>query len=188
MSRHLLRLLEIDSMIRDNRRFTTREMAEKLEVSERTLRSDIAFLRDRFNAPLDFSAKKGFHYTDEKWRLPSINLSISELFAVMLGAKMLESYAGSAYINDLDSAILRLTERVPKEIQINTEKLSDQRIIFTGGAETYIDPEILRNLVTAIDNVKQIKIEYYTASRDQFSERIVVLAPVLWRINRKVPV
>lgn len=182
MSRHLLRLLEIDSMIRDNRRFTTREMAEKLEVSERTLRSDIAFLRDRFNAPLDFSPKKGFHYTDKKWRLPSINLSISELFAVMLGAKMLESYAGSAYINDLDSAILRLTERVPKEIQINTEKLSDQRIIFTGGAETYIDPEILRNLVTAIDNVKQIKIEYYTASRDQFSERIV--NPYNLRIHR----
>ena len=48
MSRHLERLLAIDSLIRSNKRFTNKDIAEELEVSERTIRNDLAFLRDRY--------------------------------------------------------------------------------------------------------------------------------------------
>jgi hypothetical protein len=91
MSRHLERLLEIDSLIRNNTRSTNKNIAEALEVSERTVRSDLAFLRDRLNAPLEFSRSKGHHYTDAEWRLPSISLSQGELFALTLGARMLQA-------------------------------------------------------------------------------------------------
>ncbi len=73
MSRHLERLLQIDVLLRTNQRQTVASLAEALEVSERTVRSDLAFLRDRFNAPLDFNRQQGHHYTDPEWRLPSIS-------------------------------------------------------------------------------------------------------------------
>jgi len=114
MSHHLERLLLIDSLLRTRQRPITLSLAKELEVSERTIRSDLAFLRDRFNAPLEFNRKKGHHYTDLEWRLPSISLSQGELFALTLGAKMLQAYAGSAYVNDLRSAIMRLGERLPE--------------------------------------------------------------------------
>jgi predicted DNA-binding transcriptional regulator YafY len=182
MSRHLERLLEIDSMIRERTRFTTQQMAERLEVSDRTIRNDLAFLRDRFNAPLAFCSVKGHHYTDSEWRLPSINLSMRELSAIMLGAKMLESYTGSAYVDDLNSAILRLSERIPDKIRINREEVGEQRIIFTGGAETHLDTEICHSLVKAVNQTVRVKIEYYTASRDQVSQRII--DPYVLRIDR----
>jgi predicted DNA-binding transcriptional regulator YafY len=94
MARVLERLLQIDSLLRTAQRQTTATIAEALEVSERTIRSDLAFLRDRFNAPLEYSPKQGHHYTDPEWRLPSISLSQGELFALTLGARMLEAYAG----------------------------------------------------------------------------------------------
>ncbi|GEM_PF-7115655 len=53
MSRHLERLLQIDSLLRNKQRTTNSCLAQTLEVSERTIRSDLAFLRDRFNAPLE---------------------------------------------------------------------------------------------------------------------------------------
>lgn len=112
MSRHLERLLEIDRLLRKQERQTACNIASALEVSERTVRSDIAFLRDRYHAPIEFSKKQGYHYTNPDWRLPSINLSHGELFALTLGAQMLRSYAGSAYAQDLQSAIAHLAERL----------------------------------------------------------------------------
>lgn len=112
MSRHLERLLQLDALLRSGKRQTVARLAEALEVSERTIRSDLAFLRDRFNAPLEFSRQQGHHYTDPEWRLPSISLSRGELFALTLGARMLEAYSGSAYSVELRSAIAQLRSLV----------------------------------------------------------------------------
>lgn len=119
MSRHLERLLLIDALLRTAQRPTTVSLAEAVEVNERTVRSDLAFLRDRFNAPLEFNRRQGHHYTDPEWRLPSISLSQGELFALILGARMLQSYAGSAYAAELRSSIARLSERLPEQAWVD---------------------------------------------------------------------
>lgn len=172
-SRHLERLLQLDSLLRTGQRPTTVSLAEALEVSERTVRSDLAFLRDRFNAPLEFNRRQGHHYTDAEWRLPSISLSQGELFALILGARMLESYAGSAYATELRSSIARLSERLPEQTWVNLQQIADERIIFRPGAEINLKPEIWSQLVEACRTSKQVQIRYYTASRNQQSERII---------------
>jgi predicted DNA-binding transcriptional regulator YafY len=75
MSRHLERLLQIDSLLRNRQRWTAATLADVLEMSERTVRSNLAFMRDRFSAPLEFNRKLGYHYIDSEWRLPSILLT-----------------------------------------------------------------------------------------------------------------
>jgi predicted DNA-binding transcriptional regulator YafY len=182
MSRHLERLLVIDSLIRSSTRLTNKSIAETLEVSERTVRSDLAFLRDRYHAPLHFTRSKGHHYTNPEWRLPSISLSQGELFALTLGARMLQAYAGSAYISDLRSAILRLSERLPEETWINLQQIADERILFTSGAETYLDQQTWNQLVEACHSSRQVEIHYYTASRNANSDRVI--DPYLLHIYR----
>lgn len=111
MSRHLERLLQIDELLRSGQRQTASGLARILEVSERTIRSDIDFLRDRYHAPIESNKQKGYYYTDPEWRLPSITLTKGELFALTLGARMLEAYSGAAYAVDLRFAIARLAEQ-----------------------------------------------------------------------------
>jgi predicted DNA-binding transcriptional regulator YafY len=130
MSRQLERLLNIDAFLRSPQRQTSEILAQALEVSERTIRKDLAFLRDRYHAPLEFNKKRGWYYTDSHWRLPSVALSQGELFALTLGARMLEAYAGSAYEKDLRSSIHRLAERLPEKIRINLEQLADNGLSF----------------------------------------------------------
>lgn len=182
MARVLERLLQIDSLLRTAQRQTTATIAEALEVSERTVRSDLAFLRDRFSAPLVFNRQKGFHYIDPEWRLPSISLSQGELFALTLGAKMLQAYAGSTYTTELRSAIVRLSERLPEQTWVNFQQIADERIIFRNGVETYLNPEIWNLLVEACKTSQQIQMVYYTASRNAKSER--VFDPYLLHIYR----
>ena len=60
MSRYLERLLEIDKLLRNGERQTAGRMATVLEVTERTVRSDIDFLRNRFHAPIESTKAKGY--------------------------------------------------------------------------------------------------------------------------------
>lgn len=50
---HLEQLLAIDELIQSKERQTSETLARALKVSERTIRSDLAFLGDRRQAPLD---------------------------------------------------------------------------------------------------------------------------------------
>ncbi|BAU42496.1 helix-turn-helix transcriptional regulator [Leptolyngbya sp. O-77] len=171
MSRHLERLLQLDECLRFGQRWTAETLAQRLEVSERTVRNDIAFLRDRYGAPLEFSKAKGFHYTDPAWRLPTITLSKGELFALTLGARMLEVYGGSAYAQDLRSAIARLAERLPEQTWVDLQQVAEERILFRAGAEVNLDPDIWHQLEAACQTHKTVQMTYYTASRNSTSER-----------------
>jgi predicted DNA-binding transcriptional regulator YafY len=183
MSRlQLERLLRLDNLLRTQRRPTTVSIAQELEVSERTIRSDLAFLRDRFNAPLEYDPKLGHHYSDPEWRLPSIPLTSGELFALTVGAKMLEAYTGSPYAVQLHSAIRRLTERLPKPIWVNVQQLAEEHILFGGGAEIDLDSDIWHKLEDACSQRKTVLMTYYTASRDALSER--KLDPYLLHVYR----
>lgn len=182
MSRQLERLLAIDDLIRSPRRQTLTTLAEALEVSKRTIHYDLDMLRDRLGAPLANTRKLGYYYTDPDWRLPSITLSKGELFALTLGARVLESCAGSAYASDLESAIARLAERLPEETWVDLQQVADERIIFRSGAEIDLNPDIWHQLEDACRESKQVWMRYYTASRDSASER--VLDPYLLHIYR----
>ncbi|HAA29888.1 MAG TPA: DNA-binding protein [Cyanobacteria bacterium UBA8553] len=182
MSRHLERLLQIDALLRSGQRQTVVSLAQATEVSQRTIRNDLAFLRDRYNAPLEYSPKKGHYYTAPEWRLPSVSLSQGELFAVTLGARMLEAYAGFTYASELRSAIERLSERLPEQTWVDLQQIADERVVFRTGAETFPDPEIWKRLIEACRTSRQVWMRYYTASRNAESER--VLDPYLLHIYR----
>ena len=174
MSRiQLERLLKIDELIRKPERQVAATLAEVLEVSERTVRDDLAFMRDRFQAPIKFHRIKGYHYTEPDWRLPTIPLTKGELFALTLGARMLEAYAGSTYAVDLRSAVSRLAERLPEQEWLDLQQIADERLVFKSGAETNLDLEIWHQLEDACRESKQVWMSYYTASRNATSERVV---------------
>jgi predicted DNA-binding transcriptional regulator YafY len=182
MTRHLERLLKIDEMLRSHQRSTAGILAEALEVSERTIRSDIELLQNRYFAPIAWNRAKGYHYTDLEWRLPTIQLTQGELFALTLGARMLEAYAGSAYAIDLRSAIDRLSERLPKQTWVDFQQIADERILFRGGGGIDLNPDIWQHLEEACRFQKTVQMTYYTASSNSTSDRR--LDPYLLHIYR----
>lgn len=181
-ARRLDRLLQLDERLRSGQKQTSASLAQALEVSERTIRSDLAFLRDRFHAPLECDRLKGHHYTEPTWRLPTISLARGELFALMLGARMLGAYVGSAYAVELRSAVARLCERLPEQTCVDLQQIAEERIIFRAGAETQLDPEIFNDLEEACRHCNRVQMKYYTASRNVTSER--QLDPYLLHIYR----
>jgi predicted DNA-binding transcriptional regulator YafY len=171
MLRQQERILKLDALLRNYDRSTAQYLATALEVSERTVRADIEFLRNRLAAPIKYSRKLGFHYEDLTWRLSTFPLTQGELFALTLGARMLEAYAGSTYQEELRTAIECLSERLPKQTWVDLQQLADDRILFRSGAENNLNPEVWHHLEAACQKQYSVQMTYYTASRDATSDR-----------------
>lgn len=148
-------------------------MAEVLGVTERTVRKDIDFMRDRFSAPISSTKVKGYYYTEPDWRLPTIPLSEGELFALALGARMLSAYAGSIYQSQLEGAIARLAERLPEQTWVDLQELAQQNVLVRAGAELNLNPGIWQQLEQACKHRRQVQIRYFTAERNTESERVL---------------
>jgi predicted DNA-binding transcriptional regulator YafY len=140
----LERLIKLDELFRQEaaKRHTASSLGKELEVTERTIRNDIEFLRDRYYAPIDYTKTDGWHYTDLNWSLPTIPLGEGELFALVLGAQILESCAGSTYVMQLRSAIQRLGERLPEQTWVNLQQVASDLVLFRTGAKIDLNPEI----------------------------------------------
>ncbi|MEM8641356.1 MAG: WYL domain-containing protein [Cyanobacteria bacterium P01_G01_bin.54] len=171
----LERLLKLDELLRSPTRCTQDYLAQSLERSERTIRDDLHFLRDTWRAPLENNKAQGWHYTDADWRLPVISLAQGELFALTLGARMLESYAGSVYEVPLRSAIEQLAKRLPGKMAVSLQQLSAERVHFRSGAKVTLDPKIWMQLMTACAEQQQVWLRYYSPKTNQTSERTVDL-------------
>jgi predicted DNA-binding transcriptional regulator YafY len=183
--RRLERFLEIDRLIRSPQRQTATSLALELEVTERTIQGDITFLKDRYSAPILFKKGRGLHYTEEGWRLPTVVLTQGELFALTLGARMLEVYAGTAYEEELQGAIARLAGRMPDQIWVNLQQLASERVLIRPGAELSLDPEVWQRLEYACQARQRVEMEYYTAGRNARSTR--VLDPYILHFTRNNP-
>jgi predicted DNA-binding transcriptional regulator YafY len=171
MLRQQERILQLDTFLRNHERTTAQFLAERLEVSERTVRADIEFLKNRLNAPIKFSRSKGFHYEDLDWRLSTFPLTQGELFALTLGARMLQAYSGTAYQQELATAIAQLSQRLPEQTWVDLQQLSEERILFCSGVETDLNPALWRTLEEACRQQRSVQMTYYTASRDAKSDR-----------------
>ncbi|MCG9886203.1 MAG: WYL domain-containing protein [Cyanobacteria bacterium] len=171
-SRQLERLVKIDAAIRSGQRHTADSLAALCEVSVRTLQSDLTFMRDRFDAPLEFRKSWGWRYADDQWSLPSLPLSQGEVFALTLGAQMLESYSGSIYHAPLQTAIERLADRLPESLQASLQSLVQERIRFRAGGHIQINSEIWTQLLDAITRSQSIWIRYFSPQSGHSERRV----------------
>jgi predicted DNA-binding transcriptional regulator YafY len=182
MLRQEERVIRLDQLLRNRDRTTAQYLADELEVSERTVRADITFLKHRLSAPIEKSKSKGYYYEDPTWRLSTYPLTQGELFALTLGARMLKAYSGTAYRRELETAIARLSERLPEQNWVDLQKLSEEHMLFRAEATLDLDPVIWNNLENACHRQQSVQMTYYTASRNSTSDRL--FDPYLLHIYR----
>ena len=64
------RIHMIDQMLADRRFVPFTELQDRLEISRATLKRDLAFMRDRLNAPIIFDRELGGYRFDKASQLP----------------------------------------------------------------------------------------------------------------------
>jgi predicted DNA-binding transcriptional regulator YafY len=173
MSLRLERLLFIDAAIRAGTYPTISSFIERFEVSERTVRGDLAFMRERLNAPLKYDrTRNGYYYTDATWVLPTMFATEGELLAFFLSVELTRRYLGTSFEAPLRKAAAALTTSLPDKVQLDMNLLA-QHYTFQPGATASSDPELLVALHEALHEQWRVQITYFTASRGERNQRVI---------------
>lgn len=169
----LRRLQMIDEQLKQNRFPTVPDLAQLAEVDPRTVRRDIDFLRDQCHAPIAYChRRRGWHYTEPTFQLPNVQITEGELIALFLAEQVLRQHKGSPFEPQLAKAIKKLIELLPDEVSVRWDAVA-QSHSFLQTAVSLQDADILDCLTRAAFEKRQLRIDYWTASRDVESSRVV---------------
>jgi predicted DNA-binding transcriptional regulator YafY len=120
-----LRLLEIHHMIEKKRYPNCRKLAEYFEVSQRTVERDIERLKERFNAPIEYSHFYRGYYYSQPYNLPTVFLRPGEAVSLFLGQKLLAQCKGTSLEPYLREAMEKI-RKIPCEAgEVDPELLAE---------------------------------------------------------------
>ena len=154
------RLLQIDEEIRSGKFPNATSLSKKIEVSSRTIQRDIEYMRDMYNAPIEFDAyKNGYYYTEENFYIKSVPLSEGELFSVALFDQLLEQYRNTPLENDLRSVFKKIEMSLPNKITLDSSFLQNQTTFIPDQMGT-INSENFSKIFSALKNRHVLDFEY----------------------------
>jgi len=152
------RLFQIVQQLRGGRLVTAAMLAERLEVSERTVYRDIADLQSN-GVPIDGEAGVGY-LMREGFDLPPLMFSRDEVVALVAGARLIRAWGGAAMARAAEEALIKITGVLPANEQRRPEQIEIHAIAseMTPAVRTRID-----ELEKAVETRRRLKIDYADA-------------------------
>lgn len=169
------RLFQIIQYLRNRRLTTAKWLAEKLEVSERTIYRDIQDLM-LSGVPIEGEAGVGY-VLRHGFDIPPIMFTKDEIEALVIAARLVKTWAGSKLARSADSALDKIEAVLPDNLKTELAKPR----LYT--------PEVLTNDTTAalMDelreavNAKQIiRIEYLSLKEETTQRELRPLGLFFW--------
>ncbi|AEG00514.1 helix-turn-helix transcriptional regulator [Methylomonas methanica] len=169
------RLFQIVQILRNKRLVTAKALAERLEVSERTIYRDIQDL-SLSGVPVEGEAGVGYrlrHGLD----IPPIMFNADEIQALVVAARLAKTWAGSELGHFAQSALDKITAVIPAELQhkIDGSKLFALR--FGPREDIDVNLDVCRK---AIDQKRQLRIQYCRADGETSQRLIRPLGLYFW--------
>ena len=165
------RLFDIVQILRRGQTVRAQDLATELEVSERTVYRDIAALIAS-GVPVEGEAGVGYMMRGEL-ELPPLMFNEEEIEALVLGIRIVESWADHSLAQSAKRALRKIEAVLPPELAKSIENIP-----VNAPANHWAEPiEIQRGaLRRAIRERRKLKFHYYSKSGDETAR---VVRPLL---------
>jgi len=160
------RLFDIIQILRRKKLVRAQDLAEKLEVSERTIYRDIS---DLMASGVPIEGEAGVGYILRGYDLPPIMFNEQEIEALVLGVRIVESWADPKLADAAGGVIAKIEAVVPDRLRRHMAETALLAPADHLAEPIVIDPGELR---LAVRNQKKVRIDYRDAN-DQRSQRVV---------------
>ena len=151
----LERLSKIHAKIKSGCYPSTKDLAVDNEVSIPTISRDIQFLRDRFNADIEYDAvNRGYYYKND-FDMPLNLISQKDMLFLSLAKQLLSQYEGSPIYKEISSIIDFLSDS-----QGIGKSDSLKRIALPPLPKVIVDEEIWNTVIEAMQENTILKFEY----------------------------
>lgn len=169
------RLFEIVQHLRGRRLTTARQLAQWLEVSERTIYRDVADLLAS-GVPIDGEAGVGYRIRPG-FDLPPLMFTFNEIDALVTGARFVESWGGPGLAQGARSALAKIAAALPADKRVALESAR----LFAPGF--FIDPlpgERLEAARRAMSERCVLQLAYRDADGRTSTRRVRPLGLFFW--------
>jgi predicted DNA-binding transcriptional regulator YafY len=170
------RLFDILQHLRGGRLVTARRLAERLEVSERTIYRDIADLQAS-GIPIDGEAGVGY-LLRSGFDLPPLMFTEAEIEAASLGLRMAAAWGGARVAAAANEALIKVEAVLPDRL---ASKLADTRLYAVPGVMLRPeDRERLDQVHEAINRRRRLDVVYEDQEGGRSERMIRPLALYYW--------
>lgn len=161
------RLFQIVQYLRGGRLVTALALAEKLEVSERTIYRDIADLQAS-GVPIDGEPGVGYLMRDG-YDLPPLMFTRDEIVALVAGARLVRAWGGATMARSAEEALTKIEAVLP-----DTERERARQIEIHAIAEEMTSEvrDRIDEMEQAVENRRRLKVAYSDAAARP-TERVI---------------
>lgn len=167
------RIYRIDQLLNDRKTVSFQELLDRLEVSSATLKRDLAYMRDRLNAPIVYDKQQNgyrFESNSENYALPGLWFSPEEIYALLTMQHLLSNLDGggllSKYVKPLQSRLLAMLEDSDSSFEEIQKRVKIEKM----GSRKY-DLEHFQEIGSALVKRKRLVIEYQSRSKNESTKR-----------------
>lgn len=169
------RLFQIIQRLRQDRLITAQQLGEELQVSPRTIYRDVQDL-SLSGVPVYGEAGSGYRLLPG-FDLPPLMFNEEELAALLLGARMVQTWADPSLSQAAKQALSKIESVIPERLK--PELLRDDFLVPGFGTTTEV-AEALERLRPAIRQQFKVEMHYQREDGTASERRICPLGLVYW--------
>lgn len=140
-------------------------LAAELECSPRTVQRDVAFLRDRLGAPIEFDPhRNGFHLSREGFELPSATITAADLAAILIADRAIAALGPLPLAKTVRAAADKLAAALPDLVRVGPEE-QIAVLTFRGQPRPPVADAHFELLTKAVHERRRLEIQYRSATR-----------------------
>lgn len=172
------RIYKIDQLLNNHTFVPIPVFLDRLEVSLATFKRDIAYMRDRLNAPIEFNRDLGGYQmtkqtlVGDRYELPGLWFSSEEIYALITMQQLLQNLDGSGLLGGHIKPLLSRLQMILNQDEHVLEDI-EQRIKVKNVGYRKFQIEHFPLIATATLKSQKINIIYQARSTDSETQRIV---------------
>ncbi|MDR0332956.1 MAG: YafY family transcriptional regulator [Dysgonamonadaceae bacterium] len=165
----LTRLTNILLHLQSKRIATAQELADKFDITQRTVYRDIRVLEEA-GVPIIGTAGKGYSLIDG-YRIPPVMFTQQEINALLTAQQYFQNKADKSTYHELTNAITKIKAIIRYSEKEKAEKLENRLYVFSNHETN--ETNHLSTIQLAITNCQVLKIKYYAHYSETVAERCV---------------
>ena len=167
------RMQRIHRLIENKEYPNCSKMAREFEMSVRTLKRDIDFMKTRLGLPIEFDVQRnGYYFTEPVPQFPQVPMSEADIFTMFVANKAIEQYRGTPLQKMLETTFRKLTGQLDASLRFSLGSM-DGMLSFRPFAPGDTELKDFDLLMRAVHEHRAVKFMYRNRGQVRAQQRHV---------------